>query len=140
MPALSYNGRFVEYVEAGLQTPRPKGKRIKRQTIRNFRKRLFKAGDRLYHYFAQRNAKLCRKLGESVCKSAQHIRISAKEVTVYDSLTNYKLKFNVAYKSTSDLNRFARADGFSNWKEMRKWWVLTHGPKCFPFTGQLIKW
>lgn len=64
MPALSYKGQFVEYVEAGLQNPPPKGKRIKRQTIRNYRKRPFKKGDILYHYFGQRS-KWSRKLGIS---------------------------------------------------------------------------
>ncbi len=139
MPALSYKGRFVEYVEAGLKPKPKKGARIKRQTIRNFRKHQIKKGDILYHYYGMRT-KWCRKLGESICKSAQAVRIDRDEVTIYDVLENEDLKFNKAHRTTRALNKFAYADGFTNWEEMRKWWVLTHGPDCFPFTGQLIKW
>jgi len=139
MPSLSYKGRFVEYVEAGLQKPLPKGKRIKRQTIRNFRKHPIKPGDTLYHFYGMRT-KWCRKLGESICKTSQVVRIAKTEVTVYDRLENGRLKFNRAYKGTKKLNLFAIADGFSEWTEMRMWWVVTHGAKCFPFTGNLIKW
>jgi len=34
-------------------------------------------------------------------------------------------------------DRFARADGFYDWQEMRQWFECTHG---LPFTGDLIKW
>lgn len=61
MPALSYKGRFVEYVENGLLN-RPG--RVKRQTIRNFRKHPIKEGDTLYHFYAMRT-KMCKRLGDS---------------------------------------------------------------------------
>lgn len=122
MPALSYKGRFVEYVEAGLQKPRPKGKRIKRQTVRNNRTRPIKPGDTLYHYFAQRS-KWCRKLGESICKKEFGVFISNNQVTLYDRLPNGRLKFNRSYKTLRDLNRFAYADGFANWETMKRWWL-----------------
>lgn len=163
MPALSYNGRFVEYVENGLtllspqfdgtlasklpRVPKPGG-RIKRQTIRGFRKYPFKVGNKLYHYFAQRNAKLCRKLGESICTAVHPIRISRKGIRIYDythdmvkeSQFTTITKSYLYFENREWLDHFAFADGFSCWEEMRKWWVLTHGAKCFPFVGQLIKW
>lgn len=133
MPALSYKGRFVEYVEAGLKPDREPGERIKKQTIRNFRKYPVKPGDTLYHYFAQRTT-FCRKLGESICKSADVITIRERSVTIkYSSGV-------MVMKSKGWLDAFAYADGFANWREMKLWWKLTHGPKCFPFTGQLIMW
>lgn len=135
MPALSYKSQFVEYVEAGLQTPLPKDKRIKRQTIRNFRKNPIKPGDTLYHYFAQRS-KWCRKLGESKCKSAQEIIITIDSVIILNDNT-----IVCQYDDKRSLNRFAYRDGFSNWEEMRKWWVVTHQLAYNKvFTGQLIKW
>jgi len=137
MPALSYKGRFVEYVEAGLK-PQRNGKRIKRQSIRNFRKYPVKPGDTLYHYFAQRT-KFCRKLGESICESAEKIIIREKSITFFSRVLGSKpVKCN--YRSLVMLDAFAIADGFENWREMKLWWKLTHGPDCFPFVGQLIKW
>lgn len=140
MPALSYKGRFVDYVEAGLKKGRrKKGERIKRQTIRNFRAYPIKPGDILYHYFAQRS-KYCRKLGESVCKSAQKIVIRANSITLFNGVDDAGHYDKLVCPYVAILNAFAYADGFANWEEMVRWWRLTHGPKCFPFTGQLIKW
>jgi hypothetical protein len=129
MPALSYKGRFVDYVEAGLQPKRKKGVRIKRQSVRNFRKVPFKKGDTLYHFYGMRT-KFCRRLGTSICKSVHRIIINGRAIYI-------------GMKEITDvekLNAFAYDDGFANWEEMKRWWKLTHGPKCFPFVGQLIKW
>lgn len=35
------------------------------------------------------------------------------------------------------IERFAKADGFASWDEMREWFDKTHG---LPFRGILIKW
>jgi hypothetical protein len=133
MPSLSYKGRFVDYVEAGLNENAKPTDRIKRQTIRNFRKYPVKPGDTLYHYYAQRT-KWCRKLGESICKSADQITIRANSVRIKHANGVHIIT------NKGSLDAFAYADGFANWREMIRWWKLTHGPKCFPFTGQLIMW
>lgn len=131
MAALSYKARFAEYVENGLKN-RPG--RVKRQTIRNFRKYPIKLGERLFHYYAQRT-KQCRKLGESVAKKVNVIKITTRGVTI---LQNHQ--FHTQLRRLKDLNYFAILDGFDSWQEMKRWWKLTHGPDCFPFTGQLIRW
>lgn len=128
MGALSFKGQFVPKVIAGLKH-KPGGKR---QSIRNFRKRPLKVGEPVYLYFAMRT-KWCKKIGESVIKSVQEIRIDENEVTVYDILIPrdqrffIMLKFNRAYKTKAQLDRFAKADGFRNWETMKRWWKLTHG-------------
>ncbi|HEY3406451.1 MAG TPA: hypothetical protein VGK59_23850 [Ohtaekwangia sp.] len=142
MPALSYKGRFVEYVEAGLKPKPKKDERIKRQTIRNFRKIPVKKGSKLYHYFAQRSAEYSRKLGESICTSCRNVILNHKVALVANQESgtpDWKGSYT-EIKTAEELDRFAYEDGFANWEEMRKWWVLTHGPDCFPFFGQLIKW
>lgn len=136
MPSLSYKGRFVEYVEEGLK-PKPKG-RVKRQSIRNLRKRLFKKGDTLYHFYGMRT-KWCRRLGQSVCEQADLIEIKSKSIFL---ITQQNELVTVIKKIThpDKLNEFAYADGFESWSDMVRWWKITHGSKCFPFRGQLIKW
>lgn len=129
MPSLSYKGRFVEFVEAGLQPRRKKGVRIKRQTIRQLRKVPFKKGDTLYHFYGLRT-KFTRRLGTSICKNAPGITINHRVIII-------GMK---EIKSPAALDKFAYADGFENWEQMKRWWIQTHGPKCFPFNGQLITW
>lgn len=115
--------------------------RIKRQTIRNFRKHLIKAGDILHHFYGMRT-KFCRKLGESRCSSNRNIIINHHVVfiaTKNSGFPEWKGSFQEITKAI-DLDEFAYADGFTNWKEMKLWWKVTHGTDCFPFIGQLIKW
>jgi hypothetical protein len=144
MPALSYKSNFVDYVEEGLRTmgkaPR-RGRRIKRQTIRNFRRYPLKPGDKLYHYYAQRSVN-SRKLGESVCRSCRNIIINHHAVLIAKAEGGYP-EWKGSYTEITDekqLDDFAYADGFANWREMKLWWKLTHGMNCFPFVGQLIQW
>lgn len=137
MPSLSYKGRFVEYVEEGLK-PNPKG-RVKRQSIRNLRKRLFKKGDTLYHFYGMRT-KWCRRLGQSVCEQADLIEIKAKVILIGSLNERGRVAVHKIITNTDQLNEFAYADGFESWSDMVRWWKITHGSKCFPFRGQLIKW
>jgi hypothetical protein len=138
MAGLSYKGRFVEYVENGLKPKPKKGDRIKRQTVRNFRKNPIKAGETLYHYYGMRT-KHCKKLGESICVSVNRITIRKTSITIYDPTALPHLRHE-RLTSKQHLDDFAYADGFTDWEEMRKWWLISHGPECFPFIGQLIKW
>lgn len=129
MPSLSYKSSFVDFVEEGLKAKTGKGKRIKRQTIRNFRKVPIKKGDTLHHFYGMRT-KWCRKLGTSLCKSVHQVIINHRAVFIDQK----------EITSIDDLNAFAYADGFDDWETMKRWWTLTHGEECLPFTGQLIKW
>lgn len=135
MPALSYNGRFCEYVENGLKPKIKKGDRVKRQTIRNTRKRPFPVGDKLYHYYAMRTTN-CKKLGESICMEAPDITITQIEILITSPDTGLWKVIN----KKAELDAFAYADGFDDWDQMKRWWIITHGVSCFPFHGQLIKW
>lgn len=132
MAALSYNARFVEYVINGLLNLPG---RTKSQTIRNFRKYPIKKGERLYHYFGMRT-KHCKKLGESVASRVSPIEITTRGITIFAKNHSYHQRI----WRKIDKDKFAYADGFSDWSEMKQWWMSTHGSDCFPFTGQLITW
>jgi hypothetical protein len=125
MAALSFKGRFAELIVEGKKT----------QTIRNFRKHPIKVGERLYLYYAMRT-KFCKKLKEAICGSVDKITIRKKSILIHHPEKSKRLKITEKEK----LDRFAVADGFKDFEEMQRWWTLTHGPKCFPFTGQLISW
>ena len=121
MPLLGYKKQFVPLVESW----------EKRQTIRAIRKRPFKVGDRLYHYFGLRT-KSCRKLLESDCTAADDILIDEKG-DVY--INGEMLLFTMSKES------LAYADGFrpagKAWGQMLHFFKTVHG---LPFTGQLVKW
>lgn len=141
MAALSYKARFVEFVERGLQTKPTKGQRIKRKTIRNFRKHLIKKGDTLHHFFGMRT-KWCRKLGTSTCKSVRTICINHRVVFVATEQSGYP-EWKGNYReitSIEELDKFAQEDGFEGWADMKHFWLVEHGEDCFPFIGQLIEW
>lgn len=50
-----------------------------------------------------------------------------------------RLSNSMDYLPKGQETRFARADGFENWQDMRKWFAENH-PKAMPFSGLLIKW
>lgn len=149
MPSLSYKERFVEPVLAGLRGD-PDGKR---QSIRAYRKRRFKVGDTLYHYFAQRS-KWCKKLGESICTEELTIRITSKYIRLYTGRQSHGFlpggdygahKEFYEFNDKDELDLFARKDGFTDWQDMIAFWKSEHGKKKkkkspFPFVGQLVKW
>ena len=120
MPLLGYKKQFAHLVESG----------EKRQTIRAMRKRPFKVGDRLYHYFGLRT-KQCRKLLESDC-------IAADDIIIYEKGDVY-INGRCLYESAKE--SFAHADGFRSpghlWEQMLVFFKSVHG---LPFKGQLIKW
>jgi len=141
MPAFSYKERFVDFVEEGLRLKPRKGKRVKRCTIRNFRKHVTKKGDTLYHFFALRT-KWCRRLGTSICKSNRNIIINHHAIFIAKEESGYP-EWKGSYqeiKKPDELNAFAYADGFEDWEHMKRWWIMTHGPGCFPFVGTHTQW
>lgn len=147
-------GQFVPKVEAGMRNE-PDGKR---QSIRNFRRRPLKVGERLCLYFAQRS-KWCKKLGESKVNAVHVIVIKEKSVSVYEfrndeqskwpwhewnpiQVAHYIKRLKLLCKSTNieELNAFAQSDGFENWCIMKRWWKITHGSQALPYAGNLYKW
>ena len=116
MPLLNYKKQFAGLVESG----------EKCQTIRAFRKRLIKPGDRLYHYTGLRT-KSCRKLLESDCITVDSITIKENGRLIVGGLLQGCIGREV----------IAEADGFSCWEDMLEFFKTVHG---LPFTGQMIRW
>lgn len=129
MPLLNYKKEFAPLVKSG----------EKPHTIRAFRKRPFKTGDRLYHYVGLRT-KSCRKLLESNCISADTIFIDIDGTVRIYPTDGGSIKILDDLKQISAL---ARADGFRGKNVLEiftrfvSFFDKTHG---LPFIGQLIKW
>lgn len=114
MVAINFSAQFADRVQRG----------EKRQTIRRGRK--CEAGAALQLYTGQRT-KACRKLGDAVCKDVTYVGLTARGVTLGD-----KSKF------PSDIDEFARADGFADYAEMWKWFSERYETNSF--TGYVIRW
>lgn len=130
MPALNFKAEFADDVED----------RIKLRSIRKRRKdgRDPKPGDRLHLYTGMRQ-KGCRKLGEADCMRVRPVEIDHMGVT----LDGRRLYCGTAPAFEGSVNPdgydsdFARADGFSDFQEMKDWFDHQHG---LPFSGLLIEW
>jgi len=116
MPALNFQKQFAEAVKNG----------YKRQTIRSPRKNPIKIDDTLYLYTGMRT-KNCEKLKEVTCSAIYDIKIK-RYVCIIDQSPVFRLQ---------SLDKIARADGFSDWAELARWFNKTHG---LPFEGNLIYW
>ena len=119
----TFKPEFSDLVEMGLKS----------QTIRPIPKRLPQAGDiidaRMWRGLPYRSKMV--KLGEWKISDARYIRISQN-----DSVTMCGTPREVLFTPT-ELNEFAIADGFTDWREMRDWFQRQHG---LPFDGILIQW
>ena len=111
MPAINFDKRFVDAVQAG----------EKRQTIR--KKRNVVPGDTLQLYTGQRT-KECKKIGEGECVSVELV-----------SIGDYSVE--VAGRPIFDLDNFAKADGLRDWPDIHMFFHALYG---LPFKGILIKW
>jgi len=77
----------------------------KKQTIRAVKKRVIKPGDTLYLYWHQRQ-KDCKLLKITKCTEV----------------------FKLSYRDFAYEEEIAKADGFKNTEEMRKWFQRIHKP------------
>jgi predicted transcriptional regulator len=128
MAALNFKKRFAGKIL----------NRQKRQTIRAVRKYPIVPGETLYLYTGLRT-KYCEKLREVKCKSVEliHIHINSGIIILPEQTFN----------TTKELNSFAKADGFTDWEDMKAFWLQEHGVKkgnrkviLRKFIGILIKW
>ena len=134
MPLLGFQEQFVEGVENGLdllagRPLRHMGVDPKLNTIRAYRKRPIKVGDRLHLWHKQRAKRGTpgrRKLGEAVCTAVAPIRMRSECLFVESRLLGVR-----------QIQIFAISDGFRDAGEMFEWFDKTHG---LPFEGQLIRW
>jgi len=69
MPALNFQEQFADRVASG----------EKQQTIRAWRKRPFRTGDKLFLYTGMRHPKACRELGEATASRVALIVIAVKD-------------------------------------------------------------
>jgi len=122
MPALSFKAQFAPLVESGQ----------KRQTIRAWRKRPIKVGQRLYLYAGMRT-KACRKLGESECTEAIPIEIQGYS---WDARLGQVVLWHEFLLWQYEVRQIAVADGFETVEEFFKFF----SPDGEKFEGQLIKW
>lgn len=150
MPAYSFMGQFVPYVEDG----------SKPHTVRNRRKNPAKVGDTLYLYYAMRTRQ-CRKLKEVVCTNTHSISFTKNAEIVFYSrlLTLPELQLAIERplfpmlpieKVLSPIERdsFAWLDGFrpngttqnspsGSYVMMLGFWKSTHQ---LPWAGDVIYW
>lgn len=116
MVAYNFQKQFAEPVESGR----------KRQTIRaNGKRRHARPGDNLQLYTGMRT-KACRKLRDAVCHDSCPILIEADKIWTFQPQELH-----------TDLEAWARRDGFESWAAMRNFFEQTHG---LPFSGVLIRW
>lgn len=121
MPAYSFQKQFVPLVANG----------SKLHTVRAPRKRQRppQVGETIYLYYGMRT-KQCEKIGESCITRVQDFRID----TIGRS-GPYFIFVDGEVLTTTERDRFAEADGFSNWDWMLKFWEGR-----LPFTGYIIYW
>lgn len=121
MVAYSYKKRFVAPIEAGL----------KRQTMRNERKRHARPGEEMQNYYAMRT-KQCRLLCKPTCRAVTPVRLNFRRDTVkIEGRPHITGKFN--------LDAFAALDGFANWNELKAFWREEHASMT-SWSGVLIEW
>lgn len=133
MAILSFKKRFAGKVRNG----------SKCQTIRAFRKYPIRQGETLYLYTALRT-KFAKRLRVVKCKSVNRIDISFNKPLI---IIWYSTDESLALHTIYQLNEFAKADGFSDWDDMKSFWIQEHGVKKGKrkailriFKGNLYKW
>lgn len=121
MPAYNFKPRFKEAIQSG----------EKRQTIRPRRKRPTKAGDSLYLYTGQRTAE-CELIAFARC-------ISVETMGIYN---DGEVWIDHRLLTPSELEEFARADGFESAAAFFEFFRKTYGLDDYnPLAEmELIKW
>lgn len=128
MVAYSFKQRFVEPILSG----------AKRQTIRADRKRHVRPGEIMQLYVGMRT-KQCRRIACAVCESVTPLRIQVGQQGHYDGLIQVADMPSLTEFPGGGIDHFARLDGFSDWAEMRQFWLDNH-PGLRVFSGVLIRW
>jgi hypothetical protein len=114
MVAFNFQAQFVPEIESGRKT----------QTIRQ--KARAGEGDLLQLYTGQRT-KACRKIADAICIDSMYIGMTARGITLGDKS-----------RHPSNIDDFARADGFADYAAMWKWFSERY--KTQSFTGYITRW
>lgn len=138
MVAYSFKKRFVLPIRVGLgligmgedQPPMvPKWQTIRAHRIG--RARNARPGETLQLYCEMRT-KHCFKIADALCT-----RVRPIEIEVYSNTFGL---FQIEGRSMSgtEIENFARSDGFEDLEKMHRFWISNHGAK--KFSGVLIEW
>ena len=123
-----FKPQFAEMVRTG----------AKRQTVRPLPWRMPRAGDvidcRMWSEkpYRSKQVKLCEVAIEQVVLI--HIR---EDGLCINGLADGQMLKTEYPLQKEEMDRFAKADGFSDWAELAKWFQATHG---LPFEGVMIRW
>jgi len=126
-----FKPRFAKLVKAGkkLQTIRPLPKRIPRRgdtlSLRRWKGKPYRSRQIILRESTVDRIEVCRIQEEGIYAPPGDGSLLAISGVKY-----------ILYKDDS-ANRFARADGFKDWNEMREWFRTEHG---LPFDGVIIFW
>jgi hypothetical protein len=113
--AYNFSERFAPLVESG----------VKRQTIRKPRVNGHAGVDDWLQLYTGQRTPQCRLLREARCHDVCGVLIER------DRFTSFKPQ------EFHDLDYIAKADGFVDWSDMRKWFDDHYG---LPFRGVMIRW
>ncbi len=139
MVAYSFKKQFIEPIMVGLgiEMDAP-DVGPKRQTIRALGKRRHARPGEVIQLYTAMRTKQCRKLGEARCASVEGVLLKWSEWPSFCTFDIRNGRREGPIRRIEDMEQFARADGFCDFAEMRKFWADEHGGATFE--GVLIKW
>lgn len=124
MPAISYCKQNIEcyhFDEKILQG-------IKIHTIRKYRKRPFKLGDRLIQYAMQRSPQ-GYKITENIC-------LYVADIIIFLNNGIFDLTINDKFIRFIKMEQIAFNDGFNSFEDFKRYFIKSD----LPFKGQIIGW
>lgn len=138
MVAYSFKRMFTIPIRLGLGLeimPMITSIRPKRHTIRANRARHARPGEEVQLYHGMRT-KQCELIGRARCTDVQAIEIHFRKRRHSDWLRCAKYG---KLDCPSQLNDFAKSDGFFDWQALREFWRNNH-PGVDDFAGVIIFW
>jgi hypothetical protein len=100
--------------------------------MRKPRKRNARPGDTLQLYTGLRTPR-CRLIGKAVCTRVSPVILDFLEDEIIIGIE--RTRFTLAHA----LDNFARADGFADWSDLRRWFVDIYDTPA-SWSGMLIEW
>ena len=128
MPALSYSKQNIQQYDFKNKILQ----RIKKHTIRRYRKRPFKLNDILYQYENWRTPQV-NKFYEDNCLYVADIEIKRITEGSYDDILIYINNLILRFDQRKLL---AKNDGFDSYEDFKKYFIKSG----LPFYGQIIGW
>lgn len=125
MVAYSFQARFAAPILAG----------TKRQTIRTDRRRHARPGEELQLYTGMRTRQ-CKLIGRAICRDVRRVALQFDADPACDGV---EIDGRFYPGRQAELDRFAVADGFADWADLRAFWRAQHSD-VDRFEGVLILW